>query len=140
MSTTKHFIPAQPGWLALFEETEGDEVVIHSEPVVAWSLEEDDDAAAHHAVSYGHAVIGAGPWIHGADGEKSARLFALVRESQLEPDFTQELAERARYTREELLARAAEHNESRRQGHASWMHERRSHRGDRVRSAPSQLF
>ena len=44
MSTAKHFIPAQPGWLALFEDTDGDEVVIHAEPVVAWSLEEDEDA------------------------------------------------------------------------------------------------
>ena len=122
MSTAKHFIPGQPRWLALFEETQ------------------DHDAAAHHAVSYGHAVIEAGPWIHGPDAEKSARFFALVRESQLEPEFAEELAARARYSRQGPLDRAAEHDESRRQGHASRTHERRSHRGDRIRSAPSRLF
>lgn len=140
MESHRQFIPAQPGWLALFEEAGEDGVAIHAEPVVAWSLEASDDSAAHHAVSFGQAVIGAGPWIDKADHEKTARFFALVREEQLEDDFAHELAEKSRHSRAELMARAEENHEARKQGHAAWVHDRRSHRGERKSVSPTKLF
>ena len=134
------FIPAQAGWLALFEEVHGDDVEIHAEPVVAWCLDTDEEGAEHRVVSFGRAVIGAAPWIDAGDSEKSARLFAVVREEQLDREMLEELAAKARHSKGELLERAVAHNEARRQGHASWVHERRTHRQERSRISPARIF
>ncbi len=140
MDRPKQFIPAQPGWLALFEEGADGEVEIHAETVIAWCLEADEASTGQHVVSSGSAVIGAGPWIDKADSEKTARFFALVREEQLDREFVEELATKAHHSREELMKRALKNHEERKQGHASWVHERRSHRADRNRIPPARIF
>lgn len=140
MDSHRQIISAQPGWIALFEKVSEAGVEIHAEPVVAWCLEADDPAVGHHVVSFGRAVIGAGPWIEKADSERTAHFFALVREEQLDRDFIEELGAKAHHSREELMARALQNHEARRQGHASWVHERRSQRGDRSPVSPTKIF
>jgi hypothetical protein len=140
MENHKQFIPAQPGWLALFEDTTSDQVEIHAEPVVAWCMAADEEASGHHVVSFGRAVIGAGPWIDKAESEKTARFFALVREDQLDAELLEELRTKAHHSTESLMERALKNHEERKQGHISWVHERRSHRSDRPRVPPTKIF
>ena len=140
MEPHKQFIPAQPGWLALFEDTTNDELSIHAEPVVAWCMEADEETSGHHVVSFGRAVIGAGPWIDKAESEKTARFFALVRKEQLEPALHDLLEKKARHSTEDLMERALKNHEQRKQGHLSWVHERRSQRTDRSPVQPTRIF
>ena len=74
------FIPAEKGWLALFEESTSEGVKIHADPVIAWCLGAQDIDNGHHIASFGQAVIGASPWLEKADAEQSTHFFALVRE------------------------------------------------------------
>ena len=123
---TTQFVPAAPGWLALFEYEEEGETLIHAEPVIAWCLGVGNDTGHH--LAFGKAVVGANPWIDKAEAEDAAHYFALVREEQLEPEFREELARNAVRTRESLMAQAHATEADRREGHASWVRNRHRHR------------
>ena len=140
MESHVQFIQAQPGWLALFEEENGDEVEIHAEPVIAWCLGADEPEIGHHVVSYGQAVIGAGPWLEKADTESSTHFFALVREEQLDPELLEELAGKSHHSREDLIAGAIKNREERAQGHHSWVHDRRSQRMTKKPPSPTRIL
>ena len=141
-SDDKHiqFIPAERGWLALFEETTDEGVKIHADPVIAWCLGAHDLDDGHHVVAFGQAVIGASPWLDKADVEQSTHFFALVREEQLDEDFLAELKVSARHSREDILMQAKDNQAERLQGHASWRRQRRGERGDKATLSPLRLF
>lgn len=134
------FIPAEPGWLALFEEGNGEETDIHAEPVIAWCLGTGDSATGDHVVAFGQAVIGAGPWIEKAGSERASHFFALVREEQLDDELRAELVRKSRRPREALLEAAKAHREELAQGHTSWVHERRRQRTDKRPPAPTRIL
>ena len=112
------FVPAGPGWLALFEHQHGGELAIHAEPVIAWCL--GAETGGSHRYSFGRAVIGANPWIEKADDEDAGHFFALVREDQLEPEFLKELSEAGVRSRESILDQART-LQADRAGHKSWV-------------------
>jgi hypothetical protein len=134
------FIPAEKGWLALFEEATDEGVEIHADPVIAWCLGAQDLDDGHHVASFGQAVIGASPWLEKADGEQSSRFFALVREEQLDRDFVDELKATSRHSREDILIRAKENQVERKQGHASWRRQRRGEKREKNSASPLGLF
>lgn len=143
MEIKTQFIPAQPGWLALFEDaTEGGDLEIHAEPVIAWCLgaQELDGETSRRVVSFGQAVIGAGPWVDKADAETASHFFALVREEQLDADFLAEIRQRGHHSREELMQRARANQEELAQGHSSWRHERRAQRATKPAVPPTRIF
>jgi hypothetical protein len=92
-SPDKHiqFVPAEKGWLALFEYVTQEGLAIRADPVIAWCLGAQDVDDRHHVVSFGQAVIGASPWMDKTDTERSTHFFALVREEQLDPNFVDEI-------------------------------------------------
>jgi hypothetical protein len=141
-SKDKHiqFIPAEKGWLALFEESTEEGIRIHADPVIAWCLGAQDLDDGHHIVSFGQAVIGASPWLEKADFEQSNHFFALVREEQLDADFVDELRISARHSREEILLQAKTNQVGRGQGHASWRRQRRGQKGGKGTLSPLRLF
>ena len=122
-NVTTQFVPASPGWLALFAHEDDGELVVHAEPVIAWCLGVENGGSHHY--SFGQAVVGANPWIRNADPEDAAHLFALVRESQLEPEFLKELSQTASRSRESILEQARKSEADSREGHASWVRNRR---------------
>lgn len=134
------FIPAERGWLALFEEASDEGTRIHASPVIAWCLGAQDFDEGHHVVSYGQAVIGASPWLEKADSEQVSHFFALVREDQLDDDFVDELKLSARHSREDMLILAKENQINRNQGHASWRRQRRGDKADKGLLSPVRLF
>jgi hypothetical protein len=134
------FIPAETGWLALFEEVMDTGNKIHAAPVIAWCLGAEDLDDGHHVVSFGQAVIGASPWLEKADREQASHFFALVREDQLDADFVDELKVTARHSREDLLIMAKENQATRAEGHASWRRHRRVEKADKSALAPARLF
>jgi hypothetical protein len=141
-STEKHiqFIPAEKGWLALFEGMTNRGIEVHADPVIAWCLGAQDTDDGHHIVSFGQAVVGASPWLDKADNERSTHFFALVREEQLDPDFVTELKSSGLRSREEIMLRAKQNQGERTGGHASWQRQRRSERNDKPAVAPLRLF
>jgi hypothetical protein len=141
-SEDKHiqFIPAEKGWLALFEESTGEGVKIHADPVIAWCLGAQDLDDGHHVVSFGQAVIGASPWLEKADAEQSTHFFALVREEQLDQDFLDELKVSSRHSREDIMIQAKENQAGRSQGHASWRRQRRGEKSEKISLSPLRLF
>jgi len=134
------FVPAEKGWLALFEETTSEGIQIHADPVIAWCLGAQDLDDGHHIVSSGQAVIGASPWLEKADNEQSTHFFALVREDQLDRDFLDELKMTSRHSREDILMKAKENQAGRLQGHASWLRQRRSGRSEKQSISPLRIF
>ena len=134
------FVPAEKGWLALFEETTDDGVQIHADPVIAWCLGAQDLDDGHHVTSFGQAVIAASPWLEKSDTEQSTHFFALVREEQLDADFVDELKTASRRSREDILIRAKTNQDGRQQGHASWRRQRRSDRIEKSSLSPLRLF
>ncbi len=120
------FIPAQEGWLALFEETTLNGVEIHAEPVIAWCLAARPASESMGSVAFGQAVVGAGPWVEKGDPEEVTHFFALVREDQLDEDLREDLRRNARRSRESILAMAEQNRVLRGQGHTSWMRDRRT--------------
>lgn len=141
-SEDKHiqFIPAERGWLALFEEASDAGTKIHASPVIAWCLGAEDLDDGHHVVSFGQAVIGASPWLEKADSEQANHFFALVREEQLDDDFVDELKVSARHSREDMMVLAKENHVGRKQGHASWLRQRRGDRNEKSSMATVRLF
>ena len=141
-SEDKHiqFIPAEKGWLALFEESTSDGIKIHADPVIAWCLSAQDLDDGHHVVAFGQAVVGASPWLEKADVEQSTHFFALVREDQLDRDFVDELKVSSRHSREEILIQAKENQVGRLQGHASWRRQRRGERNEKTSFSPLRVF
>lgn len=134
-SSDKHiqFIPAAPGWLALFEDVSEEGIRIHADPVIAWCLGAQEMDGGHHMLSFGQAVIGASPWMEKADNESSTHFFALVREEQLDPDFVDEIKRMSSHSREDILIQAEKNHAERLQGHATW---RRQHRTEKNRKGP----
>lgn len=141
-SKDKHiqFVPAEKGWLALFEETTEEGIRIHADPVIAWCLGAQDLDDGHHVVSFGQAVIGASPWLDKADVEQSTHFFALVREDQLDPDFVDELKVASRHSREDIMLQAKENQAGRSHGHSSWRRQRRFEKKDKNALSPLRLF
>ena len=141
-SKDKHiqFIPAERGWLALFEETSDEGTRIHAGPVIAWCLGAQDLDDGHHVMSFGQAVIGASPWLEKAEVEQSTHFFALVREEQLDADFVDELKVVSRLSREDIMIQAKENQVVRKQGHASWRRQRRGEKNEKSAAAPLRLF
>jgi hypothetical protein len=141
-SKDKHiqFIPAERGWLALFEEASDEGTRIHAGPVIAWCLGAQDLDDGHHVMSMGQAVIGASPWLEKAEVEQSTHFFALVREEQLDADFVDELNVVSRLSREDIMIQAKENQVVRKQGHASWRRQRRGEKNDKNASTPLRLF
>ena len=141
-SEDKHiqFIPAERGWLALFEEASDEGTKIHADPVIAWCLGAQDVDGGHHIASFGQAVIGASPWLDKADVEQSTHFFALVREEQLDADFIDEMKVSSRHSREDIMILAKENQAGRKQGHASWRRQRRGEKNEKSSLAPLRLF
>jgi len=141
-SSDKHiqFIPAEKGWLALFEEMTDEGVTIHADPVIAWCLGAQDVDDGHHVVSFGQAVIGASPWMEKADSEKSTHFFALIREEQLDPEFVAEIKSSSSHSREDILNQAKKNHADRLQGHASWRRQHRTEKSQRPPVAPVRIF
>ena len=141
-SSDKHiqFIPAEKGWLALFEEVTDEGVTIHADPVIAWCLGAQESDNGHHVVSFGQAVIGASPWMDKADDEQSTHFFTLVREEQLEPDFVEEIKRASSHSREDILQQAEKNRAERLQGHASWRRQHRTEKNQRTPLAPLRIF
>jgi hypothetical protein len=141
-STERHiqFIPAEKGWLALFEEVTEEGVKIHADPVIAWCLGAQETDDGHHVHSFGQAVIGASPWMEKADSEESTHFFALVREEQLDSDLLAEIKMRARHSREDILNQAKANREQRVQGHASWLRQHRTDMRQKPPIAPLKIF
>ena len=134
------FIPAEKGWLALFEDRTSEGTRIHADPVIAWCLGAQDFDDGHHVASFGQAVIGASPWLEKADAEESTHFFALVREEQLDKDFLDELKRSSRHSREDILLLAKENQARRSQGHASWRRLRRGGKGEKSQVSPVRVF
>jgi hypothetical protein len=134
------FVPAEKGWLALFEDTTSEGTKIHADPVIAWCLGAQDFDNGHHVASFGQAVIGASPWLDKADAEQSTHFFALVREEQLDRDFLDELKLASRHSREDILIQAKENQALRNQGHASWRRQRRGGKSEKSSISPVRLF
>ncbi len=134
------FIPAEKGWLALFEESTEEGIRIHADPVIAWCLGAQTTDQGHSVVSYGQAVIGAGPWLEKAEPELATHFFALVREEQLDPDFAEELKQSARHSREDILEQAQDNMQTRLQGHATWLRQRRGDKSQKPPVAPIRIF
>lgn len=134
------FVPAEKGWLALFEETTDAGIEIHADPVIAWCLGAQDLDDGHHVASFGQAVIAASPWLEKTDAEQSTHFFALVREEQLDADFVDELKVASRRSRDDILIRAKENQGRRNQGHASWRRQRRSEKIEKNSLSPIRLF
>lgn len=134
------FIPAEKGWLALFEEKTAEGTTIHADPVIAWCLGAQDADEGHHVVAFGQAVVGASPWLEKADTEQSTHFFALVREEQLDEDLVEELKCRAHHSREDILLQAKQNQLERLQGHASWRRQRRGERNEKAASGPLSVF
>lgn len=131
------FVPAPPGWLALFEVEIDGALTVRAEPVIAWRLGGTSGVDTFH----GRAVVGASPWLEKADPEDSDHYFALVREAQLEPAFLAELQRNGAHSRQEILAAAARNRDQRDAGHDSWVRDRRYHRAARAPGAdPIRLF
>jgi hypothetical protein len=141
-SEDKHiqFVPAEKGWLALFEETTDDGIQIHADPVIAWCLGAQDLDDGHHVTSFGQAVIAASPWLEKTDAEQSTHFFALVREEQLDADFVDELKIASRRSREDIMIRAKGNQNERKEGHTSWRRQRRSVRIEKSPLSPLRLF
>jgi len=141
-SLDKHiqFIPAEKGWLALFEDVGDEEIKIHADPVIAWCLGAQDMDDGHHVVSFGQALIGASPWMDKADDEQSTHFFAVVREEQLDPDFVEEIKHDSRRSREDIMARARKNHADRIQGHATWRRQHRSDKSLKEAPAPVRIF
>jgi hypothetical protein len=141
-SQDKHiqFIPAEKGWLALFEDVSEEEVTIHADPVIAWCLGAQDVDDGHHVVSFGQAVIGASPWLDKADAEQSTHFFALVREEQLDPDFIAEIKRASSHSREDILREARKNHAERLQGHATWRRQHRTEKSQKAPLAPIRIF
>ena len=141
-SKDKHiqFIPAERGWLALFEEASDGGTRIHAAPVIAWCLGAEDLDGGHHIMSFGQAVIGASPWLEKAGVEQSTHFFALVREEQLDADFVDELKVVSRLSQEDIMIQAKENQVVRRQGHASWRRQRRGEKNEKSAAPPLRLF
>lgn len=139
---SKHiqFIPAEEGWLALFEDSTEEGVRIHADPVIAWCLGASEADDGHHVVSFGQAVIGASPWLDKAEQEQSTHFFALVREEQLDPDFVAEIKQASRHSREEILGWAKRNHDERLQGHAAWRREHRNEKSHRPPPTPFRIF
>ena len=134
------FIPAEKGWLALFEEETDEGITIHADPVIAWCLGAEERDEGHHVVAFGQAVIGASPWLEKADTEQSTHFFALVREEQLDQDFVEELKCRAHHSREDILLQAKQNRAGRLQGHASWRRQRRGEKNMKATVGPLSVF
>ena len=134
------FIPAESGWLALFEEKTDEGIKIHADPVIAWCLGAEERDERHHVVAFGQAVIGASPWLEKADTEESTHFFALVREEQLDEDFVEELKCRAHHSREDIMLQAKHNQLERLQGHASWRRQRRGERNEKPAATPMSVF
>jgi len=141
-SLDKHiqFIPAEPGWLALFEDTTEQGTRIHADPVIAWCLGAQEMDDGHHVVSFGQAVIGASPWMDKADDEQSTHFFALVREDQLDPDFVDEIKILSKHSREDILKQAEKNRSDRLQGHAAWRRQHRTEKNQKPPLAPLRIF
>jgi len=133
------FIPAESGWLALFEDASAEGTKIHASPVIAWCLGAQDFDDGHHVLSFGQAVVGSSPWIDKADTEQTTHFFALVREEQLDRDFLDELKVASRHSREDLLVLAKQNQVVRRQGDMSWRRHRRG-RSEKISISPVRLF
>lgn len=134
------FIPAEKGWLALFEDATQDGIKIHADPVIAWCLGAQETDEGHHVVSFGQAVIGASPWMDKADAEQSTHFFALVREEQLDPDFVAEIKRDSSHTREDIMIQAKSHHSERLQGHATWRRQYRTDKSMKTPAAPLRIF
>ena len=141
-SRDKHiqFIPAEKGWLALFEYATESGISIHADPVIAWCLGAEELDEGHHVVSFGQAVIGASPWMDKADNEDSTHFFALVREEQLDPDFVDEIKGASKHSREDIMIQAKRNHDERLQGHVTWRRQHRTERGQREPLAPVRIF
>ena len=136
-----HFIPAEKGWLALFEEMTEDGLRIHADPVVAWRLAPHERGPdGRQPLTYGQAVVGASPWLEKAESEHSAQFFALVREDQLDPEFAAELKASSQRSKAELFEKALNNHASRNEGHASWRRQRRGGRNEKVAGSHLGLF
>lgn len=134
------FIPAEPGWLALFEDSTDEGTQIHADPVIAWCLGAQDVDDGHHVVSFGQAVVGASPWMDKAEDEESTHFFALVREEQLDPDYVAELKRASHRSREDVIAAAKNNYAERLQGHATWRRQHRTEKGQRGSDKPIRIF
>jgi hypothetical protein len=121
-----NYSPAEPGWLALFEDRVDDELVVRAEPVIAWCFA--NGGPESEQAGPGRAVIGAQPWLEKTPHEDELHCFALVREEQLEPSFVSELKAGNHRSREEILESARKSQENRLKGHGSWVRDRRGHR------------
>ena len=55
------FIPAEKGWLALFEETTSEGTQIHADPVIAWCLGAQDLDDGHGAILF---LCGSASYLH----------------------------------------------------------------------------
>jgi len=141
-SSEKHiqFIPAEPGWLALFEDASEEGIRIHADPVIAWCLGAQEMDDGHHMLSFGQAVIGASPWMEKADNESSTHFFALVREEQLDPDFVDEIKRKSSHSREDILIQAEKNHMERLQGHAAWRRQHRTEKNHKGPPAPMRIF
>jgi len=141
-SSDRHiqFIPAEKGWLALFEDATEEGVRIHADPVIAWCLGAQDTDDGHHVVSYGQAVIGASPWMEKADSEETTHFFALVREDQLDPDFVAEIKSASHHSREDILSQAKKNHADRLQGHATWLRQHRTEKSQKGGLTPLRIF
>jgi len=134
------FVPAEKGWLALFEETTDDGIQIHADPVIAWCLGAQDLDEGHHVASFGQAVIAASPWLEKTDTEQSTHFFALVREDQLDPDFVEEITRVSSHSREDILILAKKNHAERLQGHATWRRQHRNEKSQKPPLAPVRIF
>lgn len=141
-STDRHiqFIPAESGWLALFEESTEEGVRIHADPVIAWCLGVHDTGEGQQLQPFGQAVIGASPWMSKADSEESTHFFALVREEQLDPELVAEIKMRACHSREDIMNQAQRNREHRLQGHASWLRQHRTEMRQKPPISPLKIF
>jgi hypothetical protein len=121
--TPPYFVPAQPGWLALFEDELEGQLVVRAEPVLAWRF--PGPAAGDPEPALGQAVVGARPWLEKADVEQAAHLFEIVHEAQLDADFLAELRNRSHHSRAQILDAARRSQDNRKRGHGSWLREHR---------------
>ena len=122
--SNSHYVRAEPGWLALFEDRVDGELLIRAEPVIAWHFANGNAAEQEHA-GRGRAIVGVQPWLEKDAHEDELHCFALVREEQLEPSFVAELKSSGHRSREEILDAARSSQEQRLKGHDSWKRERR---------------
>ena len=130
------FVPAQPGWLALFEDATDGRAPVRAEPVIAWRFGGCDGSDFAH----GQAIVGASPWLEKADKEDAQHYFALVREEQLEPDFLAELKANKIHRRDDVMRQAERCRRDRSVGHESWVRERRAFRVHAREVSPLRIF